>query len=98
MAAVYFVPRLGAELLVHRRQQIVADLDGVPAGAADDVMMAVRGGLIDEPAIANVRYQRQSVLCQEVERAIDGRFRKAGHARACALEDLLGRQVTAIIF
>jgi len=59
MHAVDLVACIGLELLVERFEQVVADLPGIAAHAADQVMVGVAGDLVHQLPAAHVRRQDQ---------------------------------------
>lgn len=83
--------QVGVELF----ERGVFDLDFCAALSANEVMMVLLGNLIDQTPTAHVGGMRQSILCQELERAIDGWFGQAGQVAFGALVYLRGREVTA---
>jgi hypothetical protein len=68
----------GLELLVKRLEQVVADLTGAAATAADQVVVVAPGDLIHELTIPDMRGQHQALLGQEAQCAVDGRIGQAG--------------------
>ena len=92
------------ELLVERLEQVVVDLTGAAAVAADQVVVVAPGDLINELTIPDMRGQHQALLGQEAQCAVDGRISQArqrcgglladgdwGQVGACLGEDIQDR-------
>lgn len=98
MAAVNLVSGALMKLFIQYFEQIMLDLNGLPAGPADEVVVVVTGGLVNQPAIADMSNQRQAVVCQEIQRAVNRCFSQPGHAPGRALEDHRREKMPAILF
>lgn len=75
------------EFFVERFQQLVLNFHSVPAGAANQMVVLVPGGLVDQPPIADMRDQRQPLVRQKVERAVYGRLSEPRELAVGALVD-----------
>lgn len=96
MRAVNFKSGLILELLKKRGELFVIDLHGVSAAPADQVMMVVPGGFVNEVPITDVGDQGQMVLHQELERAVHCGLCQPGEAMYGALVNRCGRHVPPI--
>ena len=65
MDVIDLVTSAGLELLVERLEQVVVDLTGAAADAADQVVVVAPGDLINELTIPDMRGQHQALLGQE---------------------------------
>lgn len=97
MTRIEFVPGGRSKLAVQFRQRRVIHGNGRAAVLADQVMVVLFGQFIDQLAVAHVRRQREAVLCQELERAIHGRFGETGLGAPRLFVDLGRREVSAVI-
>ena len=91
--AVDLVAGVRLELLVKRREQLVADLVCVVALPADQMMVVAAGDLVDQLAVADMRRQQEALFGEEGERAVHGGFRDAGYGFPSLVPDLERRQV-----
>lgn len=83
----------GLQLLEERLQVGVGDFDAVIARPANQVMMLVPGGLVNQLPVTNVRYQQQPLVGQEGQGAVDGRFGQFGEYPVGALVNFASAQV-----
>ncbi len=85
----------GFQVGVEGFERSMFDLNFYAAFTADEVMMVLFGNLINEMSAADMRGMRQSILGQELERAVDGRLGQAGEVLSGAFVDLGRRKVPA---
>ncbi len=76
-------------------QRRVIYLNFGTAFAADQMVVFLFGNLVDQMAVAYVGRVRQSILGQEFERAVDGRFGQAGDVMAGLLVYFTRREMPA---
>ena len=87
MAYVNFKTGALVEVVKQGFEQLVFNFNRHRTFAADQMMMIVRRRLIYQPPVADVRYQRQPVARQKVERTVNGCLSQTGHALYGALID-----------
>jgi len=94
MQAIDLETGAGLKLFIKRLEQLVTDLVCTTASAADQVMVIVQRNFIDKLPAADMRRQEQPLVGQEVQRAVNSRFRQAGQSALGALANFQWRQVS----
>ena len=93
MHAVNLEAGLLAEMGIERFEQLMADLAGSSAAAADQVVVVVMGNLVGELAVSDMGSQQQALGSQKGQRAVDGSFGDPGHGLAGEFVDFQRDQV-----
>ena len=66
------------QFVIKLLKQRMLHLQLITADSTDDMVMIVPGNFILEVTIPSLGWAHQAVLCEELEGAVNGRFRKAG--------------------
>jgi hypothetical protein len=93
MAVNAFESACGFQCLVEGGEQIVFHFDFSLADAADDVVVVVVRDLIGQVPAPGVGRPHQSVLCEEFQSAVDGRFGQPGQFRESLFVDISRREM-----
>lgn len=83
----------GFQVGVEGCERSMFDLNFYAAFTADEMMMVLFGDLINEMSAADMSGMHQSILGQELERAVDGRLGQAGEVLSGTLIDLGRRKM-----
>jgi hypothetical protein len=93
------VPEISVEVVFGRKfvlqggEDIFRALNSFTAAAAAQVVMVPLVVMVVNEVIAYLAFIDAARLFQDIQRAVDGGFVDAGHARVDALNDLTGSQV-----